>query len=141
MKMLLLFIRKNFRYRKANYFLPFLSFVLSGILLCTSVFYLTLSYDYNMVSRNEYPYDMMMKSSSVHDDAVIAEAMRDNKTFTGGYVQAYIDLLPYIREEIETFDDAIVHKQLFFASIRPSSPLASFYADYGCDLSSLAYQR
>ena len=65
MKMLLLFIRKNYRYRKANYFLPFLSFVLSGILLCTSVFYLTLSYDYNMVSRNEYPYDMMMKSSSV----------------------------------------------------------------------------
>ena len=138
MKMILLFIRKNFRYRKANYVLPFLSFVLSGILLCTSVFYLTLAFDYNTVSQNDHPYDMVMKSGNTHDDAVIAEAMRDNMTFTGGYVQPYIDLMPHIRAETEAFDDAIVHKQLNFASIRPTSPLAAFYNSYGCDLSVLA---
>lgn len=138
MKFIILWIRKNFRYRKANYVLPFLSFVLSAVLLCTSVFYLTLESDYNTVSQRKYPYEMVMKSGNAHDDEIIAGSMRDNKTFVHGYVQDYIDLLPFYRSEIEAFDDAVIHRQIMAASIRPQSALASFYASYGCDPAALA---
>ena len=43
MKFLFLYIRENIRRRTANYILPLIAFILSGILLCATVFYLTLS--------------------------------------------------------------------------------------------------
>lgn len=138
MKFLILFIRKNMRCRKANYLLPFLSFVLSGILICTSVFYLTLADNYHILSQTFHPYDMMMKSSGARDDAVIADAMRNNNTFVHGFIQEYIDLLPVFQEEITSFDENFLHKQINFTSIRPKTPLAAFYAANGCDVSVLS---
>ena len=137
MKFILLFIKKNFQYRKANYILPFISFVLSGILLCTSVFYLTLAKN-DVVFLLSSPYDITIKSDNKQEDSHISEKLMGIKDVTHGYVQKYVDLLPLIYDEISTFDHDIVHSSITFTSIRASSPLASFYEDYGCDVSKLS---
>ncbi|MBQ4560370.1 MAG: FtsX-like permease family protein [Tyzzerella sp.] len=137
MKFILLFIKKNFQYRKANYILPFISFVLSGILLCTSVFYLTLAKN-DVVFLPSSPYDITIKSDNEQEYSHISETLMGIKDVTGGYVQKYVDLLPLIYNEVSTFDHDIVHSSITFTSIQASSPLASFYADYSCDISKLS---
>lgn len=137
MDLILLFIRKNIRYRKANYILPFLSFVLSGILICTSVFYLTLAKNEG-IHLPSSPYDITIRSDSRQEDLLIFEKLSGNANVVQGLVQEYVDLFPIISDEIATFDHDAVHSSIVFTSICASSPLAAFYEKHGCFLSELA---
>ena len=56
MRFIFLYIWENLRRRRSNYILPFVAFILSGILLCTSVFYLTLSVGEPPEEVPYYPY-------------------------------------------------------------------------------------
>lgn len=137
MKFIFLFIRKNLRHRKSNYILPFISFILSGILLCTSVFYLTLSTDEPPAEIYYYPYQISVKSTGERSDEAIEQAFAGNAYAQFAGTAEYVDLFPAYQKEIETFDPQPITNNLFLASLTKDTEHAEFYQNFGYDISSL----
>ena len=137
MKFVFLFIRKNLRRRKSNYILPFLSFVLSGILLCASVFYLTLSKKEPPTEVYTYPYQVSVRSAGVLGEKRIERAFEGNPYVQFEGIAEYADLFPAYQKEIEEFDPGHTARRLLLTSIPKGSEHAAFYEGFGCDVSSL----
>ena len=137
MKFIFLFIRKNLRHRKTNYVLPFISFILSGILLCTSVFYLTLSTDEPPAEIYYYPYQISVKSVGELNDEAIEQAFAGNEYAQFAGIAEYVDIFPAYQKEIETFDPEPITNNLSITSIPKDTEHAEFYQNFGYDISSL----
>ncbi|MBR5365474.1 MAG: hypothetical protein IK132_04450 [Clostridia bacterium] len=137
MKFILLYIRENLRRRKSNYILPFLSFVLSGILLCASVFYLTLSHEEPPEKVYYYPYQIVVRNADAFQEKTSEQAFGGNAyTQFEGRLE-YVDLFPAYQKEIEEFDPNHTARRLLLTSIPKGSEHAAFYEEFGYDISSL----
>ncbi|MCR5683481.1 MAG: hypothetical protein K6G29_13635, partial [Clostridiales bacterium] len=137
MKFILLYIRENLRRRKSNYILPFLSFVLSGILLCASVFYLTLSHEEPPEKVYYYPYQIVVRNADAFQEKTSEQAFGGNAyTQFEGRLE-YVDLFPAYQKEIEEFDPNHTARRLLLTSIPEGSEHAAFYEGFGYDISSL----
>ena len=104
MKFICLYIGKNIRRRTANYILPFIAFVLSGILLCTSVFYLTLSGEEPPDEVYYYPWQISVKIANGLHEKEIVHALRENEYVRFEGRTESVDLFPAYQREIEEFD-------------------------------------
>ena len=137
MKFILLYIKENLRRRKSNYILPFIAFVLSGILLCTTVFYLTLSTADPPAEVYYYPYQISVKSTDAVQEKTIEEAFRENAYARFEGRLEYVDLFPAYQNEIEEFDPDHETRHLLLTSLPKGSEHAAFYEGFGYDISSL----
>ncbi len=104
MEFIFLYIRENIRRRKSNYILPFISFVLGGILLCTSVFYLTLSVEEPPEEVCYYPYQISVKIVDGLHENEIYHALAENEYIRFEGMAESVDLFPAYQREIEEFD-------------------------------------
>lgn len=137
MKFIFLFIKKNLRHRKSNYILPFISFILSGILLCTSVFYLNLSFDEPPEEVYYYPYQISVNSVGELNDKAIEKAFAGNEYAQFEGVVEYVDIFPAYQNEISTFDPEPITNKLFLTSIPKDTEHAEFYRNFGYNIASL----
>ncbi len=137
MKFILLYIKENLRRRKSNYILPFIAFVLSGILLCTTVFYLTLSTADPPAEVYCYPYQISVKSTDAVQEKTIEEAFRENAYARFEGRLEYVDLFPAYQNEIEEFVPDHETRHLLLTSLPEGSEHAAFYESFGYELSSL----
>ena len=137
MKFVFLYVKENICRRKSNYILPFLSFVLSGILLCASVFYLTLSHEEPSERVYYYPYQIVVRNADAFQEKTSEQAFGGNAyTQFEGRLE-YVDLFPAYQKEIEEFDPNHTARRLLLTSIPKGSEHAAFYEGFGYDISSL----
>ncbi len=137
MKFVFLYVKENICRRKSNYILPFLSFVLSGILLCASVFYLTLSHEEPSERVYYYPYQIVVRNADAFQEKTSEQAFGGNAyTQFEGRLE-YADLFPAYQKEIEEFDPNHTARRLLLTSLPKGSEHAAFYEGFGYDISSL----
>jgi hypothetical protein len=132
-----LYIRENLRRRRSNYLLPFVAFILSGILLCATVFYLTLSTEEPPTEIYYYPYQISVKNQDALHERTIEQALRENAYIRYEGTAEYVDLFPAYQKEIEAFDPEHPTRHLFLTSLPKGSEHAAFYEGFGYDVSSL----
>ncbi|MBQ3954724.1 MAG: hypothetical protein II680_02455 [Clostridia bacterium] len=100
MRFIFLYIRENLRRRKSNYLLPFVAFILSGILLCATVFYLTLSTEEPPAEVYYYPYQISVKNQDALHEKAVEQALRKNTYVQYEGTAEYVDLFPAYQKEI-----------------------------------------
>ncbi len=128
MRFLLLYIRGNLKHRKGSYFLTFFSCLLSGLLICTSVFYLTL--DRKPLEESAVsPYDMLIYSVSNQKSAALHEGLERYTNLILREEMPYVDLMPLYGEEIAAIDENLPRGSLNFALTSPDSAAAAFFAE------------
>ncbi len=137
MKFILFYVKENIHRRKSNYILPFISFVLSGILLCASVFYLTLSIEEAPEEVYYYPYQISVRSADALHENEIEQAFRENAYVRFEGTADYVDLFPAYQKEIEAFDPEHPALHLFLTSIPKNTEHAAFYEGFGYEIFSL----
>ena len=137
MEFILLYIRENIRRRKSNYILPFIAFILSGILLCATVFYLTLSIEEPPEEVYYYPYQISVEIVDGLHEKEIVHALAENEYVRFEGMAECADLFPAYQREIEEFDPKHMTRHLYLTSIPKGSEHAAFYEGFGYDVSSL----
>ncbi len=137
MRFIFLYIRENLRRRRSNYLLPFVAFILSGILLCTTVFYLTLSTEEPPAEVYYYPYQISVKNQDALHEKAVEQALRENAYIRYEGTAEYVDLFPAYQKEIEEFDPEHPTRHLLLTSLPKGSEHAAFYEGFGYDVSSL----
>ncbi|MBE6723584.1 MAG: hypothetical protein E7576_00085 [Ruminococcaceae bacterium] len=137
MEFILLYIRENIRRRKSNYILPFIAFILSGILLCATVFYLTLSIEEPPEEVYYYPYQISVQIVDGLHEREIVHALAENEFVRFEGMAECADLFPAYQSEIEEFDPKHMTRHLYLTSIPKGSEHAAFYEGFGYDVSSL----
>ncbi len=132
-----LYIRNNIRRRTSGYLITLFSFFLSALLICITIFYLTLEKN---IQEDEisYPgFDLRIMTDAPSALAV-QQTFAEADWLTLSTKLETVDLMPLYREEIADFDETPVHKTLSMTYVRPGSLVADLLAEYGLDITALS---
>ncbi len=135
MKFIRLYIKNNIRRRKSNYLIPLFSFFLSGLLICITVFYLTL--EKNISDELSYPRLDMAIASDAETLAAVEEAFSDGKWMILSDKLDFADIMPLYREEIAKFDEKPVHRELRMTLVDSHSIIADMLREHHVDVGEL----
>ncbi len=131
-----LYIRNNIRRRTSGYLISLFSLFLSALLICITVFYLTLEKNIQDDGISCPGLDVRLTLDAA-DVPAVEDAFAGADWLILRTKPEFTDLMPLYRTEITEFDETPVHKTLPLMYVRPGSVIADLLIEHGYDITAL----
>jgi len=138
MRFILLYLKRNIQKRTANNIILFISFMMSGLLISSSLMYSQSGARGNL-NLSQMPFDYMLTLDGGKAD--IYDNIEKIPSVGVDLITSGVNLYTIYKDVLPTLDKTAKHTRILMIYLNSSCELASYFSDMGCDITKLSYDE